>query len=105
MALIGLQSLYIFLDVLQNFPWIEADEHLSALKDSSMTPLKMMSSDLIKVRLRDNNIIIVSKSVTHSLKMSQIAPNALSHGQFNVKNVPPKKVFFLNFFLRSIFAW
>ncbi|XP_033642371.1 mitotic spindle assembly checkpoint protein MAD2B-like isoform X1 [Asterias rubens] len=36
---------------IQDFPWIEADEHLSALKDSSMTPLKMMSSDLIKMQL------------------------------------------------------
>ena len=33
----------------QDFPWIEADEHLCSLSDSRMIPLKMLTSDLIKV--------------------------------------------------------
>ncbi|XP_022090275.1 mitotic spindle assembly checkpoint protein MAD2B-like [Acanthaster planci] len=36
---------------IQDFPWIEADQHLYSLSDSRLTPLKAMSSDLIKMQL------------------------------------------------------
>ncbi|XP_038078908.1 mitotic spindle assembly checkpoint protein MAD2B-like [Patiria miniata] len=36
---------------IQDFPWIEADQHLYNLNDARLTPLKTMYSDLIKMQL------------------------------------------------------
>nr|XP_054769022.1 mitotic spindle assembly checkpoint protein MAD2B-like [Lytechinus pictus] len=37
--------------LLQEFPWIEADDHMCSMEDATLVPLKAVSSDLLKMQL------------------------------------------------------